>query len=85
MGAQPVGASGTALGAHYKLKWRKQASARSHVLVSEKPIWQGELGNCGLILGTNALVGFGLKVMHSNGTEVLAQSKHNESLPSVPL
>jgi len=38
---------------------------RFHVLESSKPIWQGELYNCGLILGTNTLIGF--VVSHSNG------------------
>ena len=40
------------------------------MLASEKPIWSGELHNCGLILGTNALVDLGFQVMYSNGTVV---------------
>ena len=37
------------------------------MLESSKPIWQGDLYNCGLILGTNALVSLGFVVSHSNG------------------
>ena len=40
------------------------------VLASEKPIWSGEVANCGIILGTNALVSLGFCVIHSNGTEM---------------
>ena len=40
------------------------------MLASEKPIWGGELRNCGLILGTNALVDLGFQIMYSNGTVV---------------
>jgi len=40
------------------------------VLESSKPIWQGDLYNSGLILGTNALVSLGFVVSHSNGTVI---------------
>ena len=34
---------------------------------STKPIWQGEVKNCGMIMGTNALVAFQFCISHSNG------------------
>ena len=37
-----------------------------YVLDSVKPLWQGEVKNCGLVLGTNALVAFGIQVAYSN-------------------
>ena len=40
------------------------------VLESSKPIWQGAVRNCGVILGTNATVEYGVQVVHSNGTVV---------------
>ena len=53
------------------------------MLSSEKPIWRGELYNCGVVLGTNALVVLKFKVFHSNGTEVPPQCEPGESQPSV--
>ena len=40
------------------------------MLASQKPIWSGEVANCGIILVTNVLVSLGFRVIHSNGTEV---------------
>ena len=40
------------------------------MLESSKPIWRGDLYNCGLILGTNALMSLGFVVSHSNGTVI---------------
>ena len=34
---------------------------------STKPIWQGEVKNCGMIMSTNALVAFQFCISHSNG------------------
>jgi len=36
-------------------------------------------GRVGIILGTNALVGLGLRVIHATGIEVQPQSDHGES------
>ena len=38
-----------------------------YVLDSNKPLWQGELKDCAVLLGTNALTDFGFGVFHSNG------------------
>jgi len=40
------------------------------VLESSKPIWQGAVRNCRVILGTNAIVEYGVQVVHANGTVV---------------
>jgi len=48
------------------------------VLPSEKPIWRGGLHNCGVVLGTNALVVLGFKVFHSSGIEVPVQCEPGE-------
>jgi len=50
-----------------------------YVLASKKPIWQGKLGNCGIILGTNALVGLGFRVIHDSGIEVCPQYDNGEA------
>ena len=90
MKSQPVGASGTDLGAialvSLDILVEETGLVKEipcYVLSSEKPIWRGELYNCGVILGTNALVVLGFKVFHSNGTEVPAQCEPEESQPSV--
>ena len=44
------------------------------VLDSSKPLWQGELWDCGVLLGTNALVEFGIEVTHSDGTVIIPSS-----------
>ena len=41
---------------------------------SFKPIWQGKVWNCKIIMGTNTLVGFDCRIAHSNGIEVIAES-----------
>ena len=77
MGQQPIGATGTPLGAISLVRLRVTVDETGttkevpcFVLASEKPIWSGELRNCGLILGTNALVDLGFQVTYSNGTVV---------------
>jgi len=90
MGAQPVGAAGIALGTVGLVLLQVTVEGTEvckevpcHVLASEKPIWQGELGNCGVILGTNALLGLGFKVIHANGMEVHPQLDNGESQHTV--
>ena len=78
---QPIGAEGSPLGA--------KASAKLHTVVeitglslqipcyvmdSSKPIWQGKVWNCKMIMGTNVLVGFNCRIAHSNGIEVITES-----------
>ena len=40
------------------------------ILDSSQPLWRGELMDCGLLFGTNALVEYGFRVTHSDGTSV---------------
>ena len=77
MGQQPIGATGASLGAISVVRLQVMVDETGvtkevpcFVLASEKPIWSGELHNCGVILGTNALVDLGFQVIHSNGTVV---------------
>ena len=74
MEAQPVGASGKPIGATALVLLEvtvedsgitQQVSC--YVLDSSKPIWQGEVSNCSLVLGTNAL---GFMVSHCDGTVI---------------
>ena len=48
-----------------------------YVLSSSKPIWKGELKDCGLILGTNALVSLGFMVYHANGATIQPERIEN--------
>jgi len=41
-----------------------------YVSDSKMPIWQGELKNCRVLLGTNALVSLEFVATHSNGTVI---------------
>ena len=38
------------------------------VLTSDKPVWQGTVKDCAMVLGTNAMVKFGMQTMHMDGT-----------------
>ena len=40
------------------------------VLDSSKPLWKGELTDCGLVLGTNSLKDLGFEITQPNGTAV---------------
>ena len=80
--SQPVGASGQELGAHGMavLNILMEATGKIHpipcyVLDSNQPLWSGELEDCGVLMGTNALVKYGFTVTHSNGTKVEPKPK----------
>ena len=45
------------------------------MLDSSRPLWSGELEDCGVLMGTNALVKHGFSVVHSDGTEVQPKKK----------
>ena len=77
MGPQPIGAIGAALGAVSLIRLCVSVEETDvvkeipcFVLAPEKLIWSGEVANCGIILGKNALVSLGFCVVHFNGTEV---------------
>ena len=40
------------------------------VLKSSKPVWQGMVHDCAMVLGTNAMVKYGLRTVHSDGAVV---------------
>jgi len=74
---QPIGANGTELGvvALVKLEVSVEGTDKTlqvpcYVLNSNKPLWKGELWNCGLVLGTNCLEKFGFSITHPNGQMV---------------
>ena len=67
MEAQPVGASGKPIGTTALMLLevtvedsRMTQQVPCYVLDSSKPIRLGEVSNCSLVLGTNALVSLGL-------------------------
>ena len=75
--SQPKGAGGEELGATGIVildilleETGKILTVPCFVLESSKPIWQGAVRNCGVILGTNATVEYGVQVVHANGTVV---------------
>ena len=75
--SQPKGAGGEELGATSIVvldvlleETSKTLTVPCFVLESSKPIWQGTVKNCGVILGTNATVDYGVQVVHVNGTVV---------------
>ena len=77
MDAQPIGAGGEALGAVAAVslditieKTKGTQQVPCYVLESSKPIWKGELENCAVILGTNALESLGFKIVRQDGTIV---------------
>ena len=81
LNAQPVGAEGSALGATALVKLEVVIEATGikltvpcYVIDSTKPVWQGDVKNCGMIMGTNALSAFEFHISHSNGIEILPAS-----------
>ena len=80
--SQPIGATGQELGAHgiAMLNILMEATGKTfpipcYVLDSSRPLWSGELEDCGVLMGTNALVKHGFSVVHSDGTEVQPKKK----------
>ena len=73
MKSQPKGAGGEELGATCIVildilleETGKTLTMPCFVVESSKPIWQGAMRNCGVILGKNATVEYGVQVVHSN-------------------
>ena len=90
MVSEPVGAGGQVLGARkiVVVSTMLEATAKTlcvpyYVLDSDKPLWQGAVKNCGLVLGTNAIPEFGIKMVHSNGEIVHPTSKEVDELKQV--
>ena len=75
--AQPVGAMGKELGATGMVSLQMEIDETGqnlnipcYVLESAKPLWKGELKDCAVLLGTNALVDYGFEVSHANGLAI---------------
>ena len=75
---QPIGANGTELGAVALVRLQvsvegtdKTLQVPCYVLNSDKPLWKGELWNCGLVLGNNCLEKLGFSITHPNGQMVI--------------
>ena len=78
---QPIATTRTEMGAigAVKLNMEVVVTQANHeiscfVLDSSKPLWQGELQDCGVLLGTNALVKFWIEVTHSDETVIIPSS-----------
>jgi len=72
---QPIGASGQQLGATAVVTLRtvmeqtgQELRILCFVLESVKPIWQGVVHDCAMILGTNAMVEYGIQTVQGDGT-----------------
>ena len=68
--SQPLGAGGTELGAKKVVlislileATGKYLHIPCYVVDSTRSLWQGAVKNCGLVLGTNAIVGFGIQLV----------------------
>ena len=79
---QPVGAAGEALGVMALVVLKITIDGAStpfyvpcYVLQSCKPLWKGELYDCALVLGTNALETMGFRITHPNGKSVDSAGK----------
>ena len=72
---------GTELGtiSAVKLNMEVAATQANHeiscfLLDSSKPLWQGELRDCDVLLRANPLVEFGIEITHSDGTVIIPSS-----------
>ena len=77
MEAQPIGASGQGLGATSVVTVETEIEQTGQklvipcfVMISVKPNWQGNVKDCAIVLGTNALVKFGFQLVHTDGSIV---------------
>ena len=77
MKAQPIGASGQKLGATSVVAIEtvmEQTGQRlvipCFVMASARPIWQGAVKDCAMVLGTNAMAKFGMQTVHADGSVV---------------
>ena len=88
MDAQPIGAGGEALDAVAAValditieKTKGTQQVPCYVVESSKPIWKGELENCAVILGTNALESLGFNIVHQDGTIVEPEGQDDSAEP----
>ena len=83
---QPVGASGEALGVMGVMVLKLTIEGNNttfnvpcHVLQSSKPLWNGDVYDCALVLGTNALETLGFRITNPNGEMVSPIGKRCQS------
>lgn len=81
---QPVGGGGEALGTTGIVSLKVQVvdtdvlrEVPCYVLDSSKPLWNGEVRDCGIVIGTNALSNLGFNITHPNGTTCSHGNKYN--------
>ena len=81
---QPVGAKGSVLGATALVNREiivevtgKSLKVPCYVSDLTKQVWKGDAKNCGMIMGSNALVAFQFQILHANGIEVLPVNSAN--------
>ena len=76
---QPSGAGRHKLGAIAVVRLQVTTDREKHhqvacyVLESSKPIWNGELKNCAMVLGTNALEDLGFYIITNEGSKVIPE------------
>ena len=87
LNTQLVGAEGSVLGATALVKvdviievTGKCLEIPCYVIDSAKPVWQGNVKNCGMIMGTNALVAFQFCISHFNGENISPVSLPKQEL-----
>ena len=85
---QPTGAGGHRLGATVVMRLHitstdgeEQHQVPCYVLESLKPIWSGELKNCAMVLGINALEDLGLYIVTNQGRKVKREGAAESSGP----
>ena len=63
-----------------KAQLDKTLQVPCYVLNSDRPLWKGELWNCGPVLGTNCLEKLGFSITHPNGQMVRLTEKEVTAL-----
>ena len=88
---QPVGAGRKPSGAESVVTLNIQIEATRvtkevlcFILDSSKPLWKGELTDCGVVLGTNSLEGLGFKITHSDGSIVESNTTNKKGETVLP-
>ena len=85
LAAQPQGAGSHDLGAEgiVALQLTVEGTGISqrvpcYILDSSKPIWKGELKDCGLVIGTNALANLGFSIVDAEGCIVTSEENASQ-------
>ena len=85
LAGQPQGAGGHDLGAEGIVALQLTAEGTGisqrvpcYILDSSKPIWKGELKDCGLVIGTNALANLGFSIVDAEGCIVTSEESASQ-------